>query len=267
MRHATVIPLLALLGCPAPGEDSAVDTSTPSGEVSLEEVATEDADGTPILDGQEVTTRGLATVASGVLSGRKLRIHIQDGEHGCAVDADEVVAAELIAAIGDITEGDELRITALVTQEDLASNDAEAVYDGLTRLRIEDATLVERLTIGNAIPEPRQLELDAILDEGDLWEGSLVRVDSVHKAEQHADTWVTSLDSSTMIDVYGGADLGPLKVRLGNGERTGGYGEDPGSASFDLVGLLRQDTTLEPASDPSGSTFEVWPRGEADILR
>jgi hypothetical protein len=268
MTPKTILTLAtAFLAACASTEDTAQDTAPPSGDVSLEDIATEDTDGTSILDGETVTTTGLATVGSGVLSGRKLRIHIQDGGHGCAIDADEVVAAELIAALGDIVEGDELRITGLVTQEDLPSNDQPGAHDGLTRVRIEDSTMVERLSAGNPLPEPLALGLDQIFASGDDWEGILVRLDGVHKSDGDADTWVSSLDSSAILDVYDAQDTGPLKVRLGNGERTGGYGDDPGQASFDLVGLLREDTTIEPDSDPDGSLFEVWPRGEQDILR
>ena len=147
MRSSCVLSLLLLpsLACLGGKDDTGGDTSPPGGDVTLEQVATEGQDGASILDGQVVTTTGVATVGGGILGGRKLRIHIQDGTSGCAVDADEVVAAELSQALGGILEGDELRITGLVTQEDLPSNDEPGADDGLTRIRIEDSTLVERL--------------------------------------------------------------------------------------------------------------------------
>ncbi|MFH1469334.1 MAG: hypothetical protein ABIO70_33425 [Pseudomonadota bacterium] len=256
---------LLLTGCPAP-HDTSADTGAPSGEVTIAQIAEEDAEGHAVLAGQVVTTRGIATAASGVLGGRKLRIHLQADGAGCAVDADEVVAAEIVGAIGDLLEGDELLITGLVTQQDLASNEDSAVEDGLTRVRIEDSTRVVRLSAGNPLPEPLGLSLPDILAGGDTWEGLLVRLDDVHKVAQFADTWVTSLDSSTVVDVQDADGAGPLKVRLGNGERTGGYGDDPGTAAFSLIGLLREDTTNPPESDPDGSSFEVWPRSEDDIL-
>jgi hypothetical protein len=265
--HALLfLPVLGCLSSPD-NDDTGTDTAPPGAEVTLEDVASEGSDGVSILDGRTVTTTGVATVAAGVLSGRKLRIHIQDGPFGCAVDADEVVAAELASALGGIIEGDELTITGLVTQEDLPSNDEAGAQDGLTRVRIEDATLVERLSSGNDLPDPQLLTIDEILAAGDTWEGILVRVEAVHKHADHATTWVSSLDSSTMIDVHNDDDAGPMKVRLGNGERTGGYGDDPGTDPFDLVGLLREDWTLAPETDPSGTSFEIWPRGERDILR
>jgi len=248
-------------------DDTGLDTGPTGGDATLEDVSTEDADGAPILEGRTVTVTGVATVSAGILSGRKLRIHIQDGAYGCALDADEVVAAEIASALGGILEGDELEVTGLVTQEDLPSNDEPGALDGLTRIRIEDSTDVLRLSSGNELPAPLLLSLDEILASGDDHEGMLVRVDAIHKHADHQDVWVSSLDSSSIIDTYGDTDTGPLKVRLGNGERTGGYGEDPGADSFDLVGLLREDSTLTPSTDASGCTFEVWPRGERDILR
>ncbi len=267
MRSPLPLLLLPMSACFSTPEkdDTGLDNDVPSGEVTLEDVATEGADGASILDGQTVTVSGVATVGAGILGGRKLRIHIQRDGFGCAVDADEVIAAEIAAALGGILEGDELRITGLVTQEDLPSNDEPGAEDGLTRIRIEDSAEVERLSAGNALPDPALLTLGEIMSAGDAYEGILVRVDDVYKHEDHAETWVSSLDSSTNIDVLGPDDIGPLKVRLGNGERTGGYGEDPGLAPFDLVGLLREDGNTTPATDASGSSFEIWPRGERDI--
>jgi hypothetical protein len=265
MRALLPLLCLSLTACfSTPDKD---DTGQPASDVTLEDVATEDADGAPILDGQTVTVSGVATVAAGVLGGRKLRIHLQDAGFGCAIDADEVVSAELAEALGGILEGDELRITGLVTQEDLPSNDAPGTFDGLTRIRVEDSTRVERLSSGNDLPDPLPLTLAEIIADGDSWEGILVQVEAVHKHADHADLWVTSLDSSTTIDVYDDAETGPMKVRLGNGEHTGGYGDDPGLDSFDLVGLLREDQTIAPETDAGGSSFELWPRGERDILR
>lgn len=44
------------------------------GQVTLQQIAEEDANGVAVLEGQVVTTTGIATVASGVLGVRKLRI-------------------------------------------------------------------------------------------------------------------------------------------------------------------------------------------------
>jgi len=260
-----LVPLCACI--PSPAEDHTGQDTAPPDEVTLEDISTEDSGGAPLLDGEVVTVTGVATVSAGILSGRKLRIHIQDGAHGCAVDADEVVAAELAAALGGILEGDELTITGLVTQEDLPSNDEPGAHDGLTRIRIEDAADVERGSSGNDLPATQQLSIDEILADGDRWEGILVALEGVHKHADHAADWVSSLDSSTMVDVYDAADTGPVTLRLGNGERTGGYGDDPGTDPFDIVGLLREDRTTPPTTDPAGSLFEIWPRGERDILR
>lgn len=252
---------LLLLACTADptGHDAPRD-------VTLEEIAAEDDAGVALLDGERVTVEGVLTVGASVLAGRKLRVHIQDGEYGCAVDADEVVAAWVADATGGLEAGDRLQITGRVTQEDLPSAHGPGAWDGLTRVRVEDAADVERVATGEALPAPRLLTVADVLADGDTHEGVLVRIDGVHKDPVDAETWADELSLTAMVDLRDSTD-GPLKLRLGKGELTGGYGDDPGEAVFDVIGLLREDQQVAPESDPDGTSFEVWARGADDILR
>jgi len=245
-------------------EETAEDTGEPAS--MLCQVADEDADGVALLSGQTVTVEGIVMSDGGLLANKKLRTHLEDEHCGVAIFADETVFAGIVEAIGPLVAGDRLRVTGSVSQ--LGTTDESlGAFDGLTRVLIEDAALVERLADGQALPEPVLLDLPTIVAEGDAYEGLLVKVEGLTKAEVDAATWVTPADKGTYVDAVDGAGNGPIKLRLSNGKNTGGYGDDPGTASFGVVGFLREDQTVTPETAGAAPlSFEIWPRGAADIL-
>lgn len=276
MRHAgTLVPLclgllLVTLGCDdsgdAGGADGAGGDDTGAGEVGICEVAAEDELGWSSLAGQRVTVEGVVLVDGGALANKKLRTHLQAGDCGLALFAAEDVYADLVDALGPIVRGDTLRVTGLVSNE--STDDEGLGFDGLTRVLVEDAADLSRASAGDPLPEPALITLMELIADGDVYEGRLVRVEGLIKAQVDADTWVTAADKKAYVDVTDAEGNGPIKLRLSNGKNTGGYGEDPGAASFGVIGLLREDQHTLPETDGvTPVAYELWPRDAADILR
>ena len=204
------------------------------GETSLpiSAVRQNDDNGAPMLYGEPVFLRGIATVATGTFSSFNNDIFIQDATAGVNVFLRDSTTP--IVAVGD-----SLKVSGIVDQ-----------YRGNTRITSPTITVDGT---GLPVPEPVVLTTAFVDSSGEDYEGSLVKVIA---AALTGGTWPAE-----------GAD-GVVTVDDGSGECTvyiSRYTDIDGtpepSGELDIVGVITQ-------SDPSmpyTSGYRIQPRSTADI--
>jgi hypothetical protein len=207
-------------------------TGTSGGWTLISQVNADDANGRPLLLAQQVTIKGLATVATSTFSTVDNDVFIQDATGGVEVIKRNTQSPTVLV-------GDSLSVTGYVDQ-----------YYGLTRITSPTITVVE---VGAGSTTPRLLTTNEIAVGGETYEGSLVAVTGCLIT---AGTWPAagSDGSLTIDDGTGGCTLFIDKDTDIDGT------EQPASG-IDVVGILTQyDSTV-----PYSSGYRIVPRSTADI--
>jgi hypothetical protein len=195
-------------------------------------VNADDANGQPMLKGQQVTIKGLATVATGTFSAVNYDIFVEDASGGVNV----YKASTQLPAVN---VGDSLSVTGYVDQ-----------YAGLTRITSPTVTVVEAAA-GSTVP--RLVTTNEIAAAGETYEGSLVIVEGCLIT---AGTWpAAGSDASITIDDGTGT------CTMFIDKDTNIDGSTRPDSRIDVVGILTQfDTSL-----PYLSGYRIVPRSLADI--
>jgi DNA/RNA endonuclease YhcR with UshA esterase domain len=207
-------------------------TSTAGGWTLISEVNADDANGEPLMLGQQVTIKGLATVATGTFTTADNDVFIQDGTGG--VNAYKSATQSPAVAVGD-----SVNVTGYVDQ-----------YKGLTRIVSPTITVV---TPGAGSTTPRLVTTNEIAAAGETYEGSLVVVRGCLIA---GGTWpAAGVDGTITID----DGTGPCTMFIDKDTNIDGTPEPP--SGIDVVGVLTQsDNTI-----PYFSGYRIMPRSTADI--
>jgi hypothetical protein len=207
-------------------------TSTSGGWTLISQVNADNANGEPLMLGQQVTIKGLATVATGTLSTVDNDIFMQDATGGVNV-------YKRTTQIPAVAVGDSLSVTGFVDQ-----------YNGLTRITSPTITVV---TPGAGSTVPRLLTTNEIAATGETYEGSLV---TVHGCLITGGTWPgAGSDGSVTID----DGTGGCTMFIDKDTNIDGTAQPDGR--IDVVGVLTQyDNSL-----PYTSGYRIVPRSTADI--
>jgi hypothetical protein len=199
---------------------------------AISEVNEDDANGEPVLLGQQVTIKGITTVATGTFSASDNDVFVQDATGGVNV-----------VKIGSLTPalalGDSVTVTGTVD-----------TYFGLTRLSSPTITVE---AAGVAVPAPLLITTGDISANGEVYEGRLVKVEG---AGITGGTWpIEGQDGSvTISDGSGNCTLFIDKDTDIDGS------EEPAGA-VDITGIVTQ---YDP-SYPYHSGYRLVPRSKADI--
>jgi hypothetical protein len=198
----------------------------------ISQVNEDDANGEPVMLGQQVTIKGIATVATGTFSTVDNDMFVQDATGGVEVYKRNTQSP-------DISVGDSVMVRGYVDE-----------YFGLTRIT---SPTITAQALGVGAPEPRLLTTNEIETSGEVYEGSLVKVEGVLVT---GGTWpALGYDGSVTIDDgSGGCTLFIDKDTDIDGTTQPEY-------SFNVTGVLTQyDTSL-----PYFSGYRIVPRSTADI--
>jgi len=206
--------------------------STHGGWDLIAEANADDANGRPLLLGQQVTVKGLATAATGTFSTVNYDIFLQDASGGVNIYK---ASAQTPAA----NVGDSLSVTGYVDQ-----------YAGLTRITSPAVTVVQ---VAAGATSPRLVTTNEIAAGGETYEGSLVTVEGCLVT---GGSWPASgSDGSLTID----DGTGGCTLFIDKDTDIDGSAQPAGR--IDVVGILTQfDTSL-----PYFSGYRIVPRSLADI--
>lgn len=200
--------------------------------VPISAVRQNDANGAPILYGQPVVLRGIATVATGTFSTSNNDIYIQDATAGVNVFLRD-------SAVPVVAVGDSLKVSGLVDQ-----------YRGNTRITSPTITIEGT---GFQVPEPVVLTTAFVDSSGEDYEGSLVKVVG---AAITGGTWPAE-GADGIVTVDDGS--GDCTIYISRYTDIDGTPEPAGEV--DVVGVLTQsDPTM-----PYTSGYRIQPRSTADI--
>ena len=207
-------------------------TSTSGGWTLISQVNADNANGEPLLLGQQVTIKGLATVATGTFSTVDNDVFVQDATGGVNV-------YKRTTQTPSVHVGDSLSVTGYVDQ-----------YYGLTRITSPTITIV---TPSAGATVPRLVTTTEIATSGETYEGWLV---TVHGCLITGGTWPgAGSDGSVTIDDGSGA------CTMFIDKDTNIDGTPEPDYRIDVVGVLTQyDSTL-----PYTSGYRIVPRSTADI--
>jgi hypothetical protein len=199
---------------------------------AISEVNADDANGEPLLLGQEVTIKGIVTVATGTFSTSNNDVFVQDATGGVNV----VKTGSLSPTL---SLGDSVTVSGIVDQ-----------YFGLTR--IGSPTITVEAT-GLEVPDPLLITTGEINTNGEIYEGRLVTVEG---AQITGGTWPLAGQDGTVTinDGSGGCTMFIDKDTDIDGT------EEP-AAQIDIVGIVTQYDT----SFPYHSGYRLVPRSTADI--
>jgi len=236
------------------GSGGGGNNNNSSDSLSIAEAVGRDADGVAIHLGETIQTEGVVTVDAGVYANNKLKIFTQDGADGI------MVYHESAAEIAAFQEGEKLRVTGVIGQEDPTSDSNRAIGTVLVNVT---SMQTDVLSTGNALPEPLPITLQTLTDEGNDYVGTLIVADNVRK---ESGSWPVVGDRSkqvTIIDDTGATAILRFQrntITQEMADKLAVIGDDP----YTLIGILVQDDT-----DDNGTLFggyEVWPRSAADIV-
>jgi hypothetical protein len=207
-------------------------TSTSGSWDAISEVNEDDSNGEPVLLGQEVTIRGIATVATGTFSTADNDVFVQDATGGVNV----VKIGSLVPAL-DL--GDSVTVTGIVDQ-----------YFGLTRIGSPTITIE---ATGLDVPAPLLITTGDIGTNGEVYEGLLVRVEGAGIA---GGTWPPAGQDGTVT-----VDDGSGACTMFIDKDTDIDGTEEPSAQIDITGIVTQ---YDP-SYPYHSGYRIVPRSTADL--
>jgi len=207
-------------------------TSTSGGWTLISEVNADNANGQPLMLGQTVTIKGLATAATGTFSTVNNDIFVQDATGGVNVYKPST-------QLPLVHVGDSLSIVGYVDQ-----------YAGLTRITSPTVTVVEA---GAGSTEPRLLTTAEVASSGETYEGSLV---TLYGCLITGGIWPgAGSDGSVTVD----DGTGSCTMFIDKDTDVDGSPEP--TSRIDVVGILTQyDTSL-----PYLSGYRIVPRSTADI--
>ena len=206
--------------------------STSGGWNLIAQVNEDNANGEPLMLGQQVTLKGIATVATGTFSTVDNDIFIQDATGGVNVYKRNTQTPS-------VAVGDSIRVVGYVDQ-----------YYGLTRITSPTIT-VEVAGVG--APDPQVVTTAEIAASGEAYEGSLVKVVGTLIT---AGTWpALGFDGSLTIDDGSGG------CTLFIDKDTDIDGTTQPDCRLDVTGIVTQyDSSL-----PYSSGYRIVPRSTADI--
>ncbi len=199
---------------------------------AISEVNEDDTYGEPLLLGQQVTVKGIITVATGTFSTTDNDVFVQDATGGVNVVKTGTQSPSL-------SVGDSVTVSGIVDH-----------YFGLTRIG-SPAITVEATGLDE--PEPAFITTGGVAADGEMYEGLLVRVEG---AEITGGTWpAQGQDGSVTVDDGSGA------CTMFIDRDTDIDGSDEPSAQIDIVGVVTQ---YDP-SFPYHSGYRLVPRSTGDI--
>jgi beta-lactamase superfamily II metal-dependent hydrolase len=200
--------------------------------IPISEVNADDAYGEPLLLGQVVTIRGIATVATGTFYPTDNDIFVQDATGGVNVFKGGTT-------VPFVSVGDSVKVTGLVD-----------IYLGLTRIT---SPAISIRAAGIGVRDTLLVTTGAIAASGEAYEGSLV---GISRCAITGGSWPTEgHDGTVTIDDGSGA------CTLFIDKDTDIDGSAPPDSTFDLVGIVSQYDT----SWPYHSGYRLLPRSTDDI--
>jgi hypothetical protein len=206
--------------------------STNGGWNSISQINEDNGNGEPIMLGQMVTVKGVATVSTGIFSTVNNDIFIQDATGGVNV-------YKLSTQSPNVQVGDSVMVKGYVDQ-----------YFGLTR--ITSPTITPEVA-GVGAPTPRLLTTAEINSSGETYEGSLVKIQG---ALITGGTW-PALGSDGSVTIDDGS--GGCALFIDKDTDIDGTGQP--TCRIDAIGILTQYDT----SFPYWSGYRLTPRSTADI--
>ena len=171
----------------AEGGVSVYFVSAPPLEATISEIQyTDDPTGPSPLDGQMVTTSGIATTENTTYMGR---FAIQDGEGPWS--------GLFVRDVGyPVARGDSLTLTGLVVDT-----------NGLTELDL--LIDIETVSIGNPIPDPAVID-PLMVDSEESYEGVLVRVEDVVVTDDNPSDWAVASVGECRVGRWSGYSYMPV---------------------------------------------------------
>jgi competence protein ComEC len=200
--------------------------------IAISEVNADDDYGEPLLLGQVVTVRGIATVATGMFSGDDNDIFLEDATGGLNVFKSGTT-------VPTISIGDSIKVTGLVD-----------IYSGLTRITSPSISM-EAVDVG--VHDTLSVTTGDIATNGESYEGSLVKIS---QCDITGGTWPGEGSDGTLT-----IDDGSGECTLFIDKDTDIDGTTQPDSTFDLVGIITQ---YDP-SWPYLSGHRVTPRSTDDI--
>lgn len=196
----------------AEGGVSIYFVAAPSLEATISEIQyTDDPTGPSPLDGQMVTTSGIATTNNTTYMGR---FAIQDGEGSWN--------GLFVRDVGyPVARGDSLTLTGLVVET-----------DGLTELDL--LIDMETVSSGNPIPAPAVLDPSTV-DTEESYEGVLVKVEDVIVTDDNPSDWAVAAVGECRVGRWGGYSYMPVI--------------DDELSVTGVVGVTLDQNKLEPRDD------------------
>jgi hypothetical protein len=199
---------------------------------AISEVNEDDVNGEPVLLGQQVTIKGITTVATGTFSTANNDVFVQDATGGVNV-------VKIGSQTPSLSLGDSVTVTGIVDD-----------YFGLTRISSPTITVE---AMGLDVPAPLLITTGDINTNGEVYEGLLVKVEG---AEATGGTWpIQGQDGTLTIDDGSGG------CTMFIDKDTDIDGSDTPAGQVDIVGIVAQ---YDP-SFPYHSGYRLVPRSTGDI--
>jgi hypothetical protein len=208
--------------------------------VTIAEVNQDDLpDYTATLFGELVEIRGIATVASGMLGNNERYIYVQDETGG--VNIQRALSGSVPVALGD-----SVRVVGWVWQD-----------AGQTYVLISSGHVLEVMSQAHPVPEPVEVTAQEIDQNGEEYEGLLVKLSSVTLVDP--ENWPTEPIGAdrtlTLSDATGTCNLVIDKD-------SNIPGTEAPEGAFAIIGLIGQRDT----SIPYDENYRLIPRRAADII-
>jgi len=200
--------------------------------IPISDVNEDDTYGEPIMLGQVVTVKGIATVATGTFSTTDNDIFIQDATGGLNIFRSGNTAPT-------VSVGDSLKVTGLVDQ-----------FAGLTRITSPSINIQ---AVGVGEPDPISVTTADISGDGESYEGSLVKIT---QCQITSGTWPGEGSDGTLT-----IDDGSGGCTLFIDKETDIDGSAEPDSTFDLVGIASQ----YDGSWPYHSGYRIMPRSTEDL--
>ena len=220
---------------PTPGtpNDGSCSGPVPT-DVTICQIAADDANGVPVLNLQYVRFEGVVTTPSGTWSPTTQQFSLTDGT--CCT----TVFGGTLTPFVNI--GDRVRVVGTVTG-----------FNGLTEVTSPNLT-VTFLSSGNAVPPPMPVTTFEFAVNGEMYESCIVQLNCVNII---SGTWpLVGQDQNLVVD----DGSGPAALRID--KDTNIPGSPQPSGPFTVIGLGGQFDTSSPYSDG----FQLQPRTLDDLV-
>ncbi|MBK8231418.1 MAG: hypothetical protein IT349_02330 [Candidatus Eisenbacteria bacterium] len=206
-------------------------------DVTVCQVAADDANGVPVLNTQFVRFEGICIVPSGIFSGPTLQeFAVTDDNGTCCMS----VFGGAITPFVNI--GDRVRIVGTVTN-----------FNGRTEVTSPNLT-VTILSSGNPVPAPVPVTTFELSVNGEIYESCVVQLNCV---DITSGTWPLVGENQNLIVDDG---TGPTTMRVDKDTDIPGSSQPTGP--FTAVGMATQFDSTSPFSDG----YQLQPRSLADLI-